>query len=50
MKSLNNKNFMSILSECCSDGHIDDDLLNYVLSFYWPYNLVFHRVLEEDNE
>lgn len=50
MKTLTNKEFLKILHECCSDGYINDDLFNCVLSGYWPYNLVFHRDLRKKGD
>lgn len=49
MKTLNNKQFLSIMKSCCENGHIDDKVFNLVLSNYWPYNLVFKRDFERSN-
>lgn len=48
-KRLNNSEFMEILKKCCSDGHIDDEKFNFVLSNYFPYNLVFKEDLRKND-
>lgn len=49
MKTLTNAEFMEILKKCCSDGHIDDEKFNFVLSNYFPYNLVFKEDLRKND-
>lgn len=43
MNTLNNKQFMDILSNCCRYGRIDDQKLNQILKDYYPYNLTFGK-------
>ena len=42
-QTLNNKQFLKILKDCCQDGKLDDDKLNNRLSNYFPYDLIFKR-------
>lgn len=39
--TLNNKEFLKVLKQCCKDGKIDDTMLNNILSNYFPYDIVF---------
>ena len=40
-QTLNNKEFLDILSKCCENGKIDDEKMNKILGAYFPYNLTF---------
>ena len=40
-QTLNNKEFLDILSKCCENGKIDDEQMNRILGAYFPYNLTF---------
>lgn len=39
--TLNNKQFLKILQQCCKNGKIDDEMLNNMLCNYFPYDIVF---------
>ena len=41
--TLNNKQFLNILKNCCQDGKLDDTKLNNQLCNYFPYDFVFKR-------
>lgn len=42
-RTLDNKEFLKILKNCCKDGKLDDDCLNNSLCAYYPYDLTFKR-------
>ena len=41
--TLDNKQFLQILKNCCKDGKVDDELLNKQLCNYRPYDLIFGK-------
>ena len=41
MKTLSNEQFLEIMQQCCKDGKIDDELMNRILSNFFPYDIVF---------
>ena len=43
MNTLTNEDFIFLLKECCTNGKIDDDKLNNILKYYFPYNLTFGK-------
>lgn len=41
-ETLDNKQFLEILKQCCDkEGRVNDEMLNNILSNYFPYWLVF---------
>ena len=41
MATLNNKELLNIVHDCCKDGKRDDERMNERLGAYFPYNLTF---------
>lgn len=48
MKTIDNKQFMKILHDCCQGGQLDDEKLNSVLKTLFPYVLTFGKGCETD--
>lgn len=39
--TLNNKEFLKILKQCCKDGKLNDKMFNNILCNYFPYDIIF---------